>query len=271
MTKHEKLKSCGGNTDWDEVAKMAKDRNKELIEKAPERAKTFYRNIYEFQKSFEKRSATIKDNGETMSQKEFEKWEDLISDELALAEKEGKNGNFGIEQTAECAQHMVTSTNDAELHKTVEAQAGNYYYERMEALRQAIEDSDDEKAKEEIDYLKSFYPAVVEHLDFKYMSPDDVRDYGYDAYEYRRTRVHNDVIKHLNGVNDLARKYHVRPLTIRNFWSSDLVRKDAQTPAIAKVMRYDRDVVEEYYEIAFSSEVRRRKAKQERDMKWNFR
>ncbi|MBQ2623140.1 hypothetical protein IJG12_02345 [Candidatus Saccharibacteria bacterium] len=270
MANHEKLRSKDDNSEWNEVAKMAKDFRKEQINKAPENAKTFYRNVYEYQKSFEKRSATIKANGERMSQKEFETWEDLVADELALAEKEGEKGNFGIEQTAECAQMMVTSTNDAELHKTIEAQAGNYYYERMDALRQAIEKSDDEDKKESLDYLKGFYPAVVEHLDFKYMSPDDVRDYGYDEYESKRTRVHNNVIKHLNGVNDLARKYHVRPLTVRNFWSSDLVRMSAQTPAISKVMRFDRDVVEEYYEIAFSSEVKRRKAKQERDMRWNF-
>jgi hypothetical protein len=204
-----------------------------------------------------------------MSQKEFEKWEDLVADELEMAKKEGEKGNFGIEQTAECAQAMV-NLNDAELNKTVEAQAGNFYYERMVALKQAIEKSDDENTKEDLDFLKDFYPAVAEHLDFKYMSPEDVRNYGYEEYESRRTRVHNSVIKHLNGVNNLAKKYHVRPLTMRNFWSSDLVRMDAQTPAISSVMNYDRKVVEEYYEIAFSSEVKRRKAKRDRDMKWNF-
>lgn len=270
MVNHERPKARGGDSDWDELAKMTKNFRDEQIEKAPDNAKTLYRNIYEYQKSFEKRSATVKANGELMSQKEFEKWEDLVSDELTLAEKEGEKGNFGIEQTAECAQLMVTSTNDAELHKTIEAQAGNFYYERMDALKQAIEDSNDDKAEEDLNYLKDFYPAVVEHLDFKYMSPEDVRNYGYDEYESKRTRVHNDVIKHLNGVNDLAKKYHTRPLTMRNFWSSDLVRMSAQTPAISKVMRYDRDIVEEYYEIAFSSEVKRRKAKQERDMRWNF-
>lgn len=262
MANHEKINSnSGGNSKWDEVAKMAK-------ESKLEQAKHFYGNIREFQKSFETRSRNLKASGDSMSQKEFEKWEDLAGDELKLAERERDKQYLTIEERAECEQNMVATNGN--VSKTIEAQAGNYYYERMDSLKQAIEKEGNENSEEELNYLKDFYPAVVKHLDFKYMTQDDIQSYGYEEYDRKRTRTHNEVIKHLNGINDLARKYHVRPLTFRNFWSSDLVGMDAQTPAISKMMSNDRHTVEEYYEIAFSSEVRRRKAKLERDSFRNY-
>ena len=83
-----------------------------------------------------------------------------------------------------------------------------------------------------------------------------------------RTMAHNNVIKHLNGLNDLARKYHVRPFTVRNFCPSDARPKGKQTPAIADLMTYDRYSVQSYYVIAFSSEERKRQAIQERNNRY---
>ena len=245
-------------TEWDGLAEAVDNFEKQRREMAPQRAKESYRNILGYQRSFEKRNATLKQSGERMSQKEFEKWEDLMGDELKLADREADIGNFTLEQKAEGEQYMITSADDSELHKTIEAQAGNFYYSRMADIKKAIEDAGGDK--EEIKYLNEFYPTVVEHLDFKYMSKEEVRDRGVKETESNRTKAHNDVIKRINGVNDLARKYHVRPLTVRNFLPSDVRRKEDQTPAVSRVMRYDRDIIEEYYEIAFSREVQRREA-----------
>ena len=63
----------------------------------------------------------------------------------------------------------------------------------------------------------------------------------------------------------MARKYHVRPFTIRNFCPSDVRDKKDQTPAVARLMKYDRYVLQSFYVAAFSSEEQRRKAKQERE------
>lgn len=270
MTNGEEL----GNTNSDEPTgweglREAVDRFEERrIDMAPEVTRGAYRNILEYQRSFETRSQTLADSGERMSKKEFEKWEDLVSDEYKRAKREEQNAGFEMQDVAESAQYMITSSVDSELSKTVEAQSAHFYYQRMSDLKEAIDntggDSDD------LEYVKSFYPAVAKHLDFKYMSRDDVANYGFKEYEESRTRSHNGVIEHMNGLNDLARKYGVRPLTFRNFWPSDLKPKDEQTPAEARVLRYDRDIVEEYYAIAFSSEVRRRNAKQARDMKYGF-
>lgn len=254
------------NTGWDGLAEAVDNFEKQRIEMAPRLVMESYKNILGYQRSFEKRNASIKASGERMSKKEFEKWEDLVADELKYAKREADNAGFDMEQIAEGEQYMITSADDRELHKTIEAQAGHFYYERIADLKKAIEDADGDK--EDLQYLKEFYPTVVKHLDFKYIPRDEVKEYGYQAYEDSRTRSHNNVIKHINGINELARQYGVRPLTMRDFWPSDSIRKEEQTPAESRVMRYDRDIVEEYYAIAFSSEVKRRNAKQDQDRRF---
>ena len=95
---------------------------------------------------------------------------------------------------------------------------------------------------------------VYHHVAFKRMTRYEQRSkYGSGGHEYEnaRTNAHNDVIEHLNRLNNLARKYGTTPFTPRNFWKSI---KTKQTDSVARRMRYDRDVVEEYYAIAFSRE-----------------
>lgn len=237
-------------------------------ERAPAEAARLFNEVRDIQQDFAKRSATIQENGETMSQKEFEKWEDAFSYEYDAAQREISSAGLNLDTEAEATQHMVTYTQDSELHKTIEAQAGNFYYERYNALRQVIQSSDNEDAEEDLKYLGGFLSSVERHLDYKYMTPEEVREYGPESYERQRTAAHNNAIEHLNGLNKLAKKYGTRPFTVRNFWPSSIRQKRGQTPAIAKVMRYDRDIVEEYYAIAFSTEVREREAKQRRRLRY---
>lgn len=202
--------------------------------------------------------------------KEFETWENLLGDQLRIIQDKVNFGNLSLEQEAEARHPMITYRKEEELQKTIEAQAANFYHERFDALQQAIKESDSPTKDEDLAYIKNYYGTVVRHLDFKYMDRDEVADYGYEAYESGRTRAHNNTIKHLNGMNNLARKYHTRPFTVRNFWTSDLRRKEDQTPAVADIMRYDRDIVEEYYAIAFSSEVQKREYQQKRNRRYGF-
>ena len=249
--------------EWEKLTSMAEEFNARQTAKAPEVATNFYKSALEVQQDFGRRIQTIESGGGEMEQKEFEKWEDALSNEIGYAKNELQRTDGSLDTIADCEQAMIFSTNDDDLHKTIEAQAGKFYLDRMSALREAIQASDDEKAKSDLEYAKGFYPAVMKHLDFKYMSDNDVRSYGYDQYDLSRTIAHNNAIKHLNGINDLAKKYHVRPFTIRNFWPSDIRSKKDQTPAVSKVMYYDRKLVEEYYDIAFSSEIERIKRSQE--------
>ena len=257
-------------SEWDSLRESVRKFQDEQIEKAPERAAFFYKDVLDIQNDFSRRTVIVQESGKEMERKEFEKWEDAVTDDLGYAKREISRRHMNLDAIAEVSQHMIFSANDAELHKTIEAQAGRFYYERMDALRKAIQETGGENAEKDLDYARNFFPAVMTHLDFKYMTPADVRDYGYDDYERQRTRAHNDAIKHLNGLNDLAKKYHTRPFTVRNFWSSDIREKRGQTPAIQRVMRYDRDIVEEYYAIAFSEEVRKRQNKQNRQIMFGY-
>ena len=107
------------------------------------------------------------------------------------------------------------------------------------------------------------------------MSPQDIRndyDGNWEKYDSDRTFAHNMTIRLLNELNDLARRvYHTTPFTPRNFWTSEKDMKK-QTPAESTRMRYDRDVVEEYYSIAFSEEVLKRNRQLQRQMRgyWLF-
>lgn len=250
---------------WEQNAEKAEQTIKK---EAPKYATEFFKVALDVERDFDHRRQTIESQGGKMSQKEFEKWEDALSNEIGYAERELGKTDKKLEIVAECEQAMIFSANDTELHRTIEAQAGRFYHQRMAALREAIQSSNDENSEANLNYTKDFYGTVMKHLDFKYMNREDIKSYGYEEYENGRTYAHNAAIKHLNGLNRLAKKYHIRPLTVRNFWPSDLRDKSNQTQAVSRIMRYDRDLVEEYYAIAFSSEIQRRNNVQARQMQY---
>ena len=253
------------SNEWDDVAKMAKEVWRQETEKAPEYAADFYRAALDVTKDFDRRKQTLESENQKMSRTEFEKWEDALSDEIGYARKELEKTDNSLETMAECAQYMILTTDEEKTYKTIEAQAGNYYHERSAALKQAIESSGQSESKQDLDSIRKFYYAVVDHLDYRYPMPGEVERRGYEEFEKERTLSHNNLIKAFNDINDLARKYHVRPFTIRNFCPSDAREKKDQTPAVARLMKYDRYVLQSFYIAAFSSEEQQRKAKQERE------
>lgn len=253
------------SNEWDDVAKMAKEVWRQETEKAPDYAADFYRAALDVTKDFDRRRQTLESENQKMSRTEFEKWEDALSDEIGYARKELEKTDNSLETMAECAQYMILTTDEEKTYKTIEAQAGNYYHERSAALKQAIESSGQSESKQDLDSIRKFYYAVVDHLDYRYPMPGEVERRGYEEFEKERTLSHNNLIKAFNDINDLARKYHVRPFTIRNFCPSDAREKKDQTPAVARLMKYDRYVLQSFYIAAFSSEEQQRKAKQERE------
>ncbi len=257
-------------TEWDSLADQVQSLNTKIKTAAPLNAAERFGDALDAEKAFDRRRGALAENGQEMTEKEFERWEDALADDLNYAEAQLTKNSPSLEDIAEAEQKMIFSTNDQELSKTIEAQAGKFYRSRMQSLREAIQQFGGEDMDADLNSASDFYPAVMEHLDFKYMTPEDIHEYGFDRYENNRTRAHNGAIRQLNKINDLAKKYHVRPFTVRNFWTSDLRRKEAQTPAVAKVMRYDRDLVEEYYAIAFSSESERRRKVQEQQSRFGF-
>lgn len=253
------------SNEWDDVAKMAKEVWRQETEKAPDYAADFYRAALDVTRDFDHRRQILESENQKLSRTEFEKWEDALSDEIGYARKELEKTDNSLETMAECAQYMILTTDEEKTYKTIEAQAGNYYHERSAALKQAIESSGQSESKQDLDSIRKFYYAVVDHLDYRYPMPGEVERRGYEEFEKERTLSHNNLIKAFNDINDLARKYHVRPFTIRNFCPSDAREKKDQTPAVARLMKYDRYVLQSFYIAAFSSEEQQRKAKQERE------
>jgi hypothetical protein len=253
---------------WDDIAKMAKEVWRQETAKAPDYAADFYRAALDVTKDFDRRRQTLESENQKMSRTEFEKWEDALSDEIGYAKKELEKTDNTLETMAECAQHMILTTDEEKTYKTIEAQAGNYYHERSAALKQAIESSGQSEAEKDLNSIREFYFAVIDHLDYRYMESEKIFSMGVKEFDKQRTMAHNNVIKHLNELNYLARKYHVRPFTIRNFCPSDVRPKEKQTPTVADLMAYDRYSVQSYYVIAFSSEERKRQAIQERNSRY---
>ena len=253
------------SNEWEDVAKLAKESWNKESDHATDYAADFYRAALDVTRDFDRRRQTLESENQKMSRTEFEKWEDALSDEIGYARKELEKTDNSLETMAECAQYMILTTDEEKTYKTIEAQAGNYYHERSAALKQAIESSGQSESKQDLDSIRKFYYAVVDHLDYRYPMPGEVERRGYEEFEKERTLSHNNLIKAFNDINDLARKYHVRPFTIRNFCPSDAREKKDQTPAVARLMKYDRYVLQSFYIAAFSSEEQRRKAKQERE------
>lgn len=253
------------SNEWEDVAKLAKESWNKESDHATDYAADFYRAALDVTRDFDRRRQALESEDQKMSKTEFEKWEDALSDELEFAGDELEKTDNTLETMAECAQYMILTTDEEKTYKTIEAQAGNYYHERSAALKQAIESSGQPESKQDLDSIRKFYYAVVDHLDYRYPMPGEVERRGYEEFEKERTLSHNNLIKSFNDINDLARKYHVRPFTIRNFCPSDARDKKDQTPAVARLMKYDRYVLQSFYIAAFSSEEQRRKAKQERE------
>ena len=253
------------SNEWEDVAKLAKESWNKESDHATDYAADFYRAALDVTRDFDRRRQALESEDQKMSKTEFEKWEDALSDELEFAGDELEKTDNTLETMAQCAQYMILTTDEEKTYKTIEAQAGNYYHERSAALKQAIESSGQPESKQDLDSSRKFYYAVVDHLDYRYPMPGEVERRGYEEFEKERTLPHNNLIKSFNDINDLARKYHVRPFTIRNFCPSDARDKKDQTPAVARLMKYDRYVLQSFYIAAFSSEEQRRKAKQERE------
>lgn len=238
-------------------------------------ARWYARQACDTQKAFKSRIQKINESNEKMSQKEFEKWEDEYKEDYDKATKKlySVNSNFGT--YCDVMKETVAYPGYAQeelLHDTIEARAGEYYYERKDALKNAIDSADisDEEKKGYLEKMDDFVASVFKHIDFKYITREEQLDYGSERYDDDRTRAHNAAIRNLNTINDVARKFKVRPFTARNFSPSDVVSRNRQTPAQATIFRYDRDIVEEYYAIAFSDRVNQAKRRLERDMRFGF-
>lgn len=242
----------------------------------PENDAIFHaKEAHDTQIIFGKRIQKLAESETKMTQKEFEKWEDEYAEEYTKAESKIYEANPSYDKYCEVMSSAIVypgGGREKDLHNTVEAQAGNYYFDRKDALAEAINDSDksDDEKKAELAKIDDFISAVYDHIDYKYMGRDEQLDFGPERYDAARTLAHNQAIRCLNNINDLARTYGTRPFTPRNFNPSDVVSRSSQTRDEALVFRYDRDIVEEYYAIAFADKEQRAKARLERNLRYGI-
>ena len=223
----------------------------EIKNNALERAERHFAEIKDTQIDFARRMNKIAESGGEMTEKEFGRWEAEVADQIKWAYDEVHRGGMNLDQTAEAAARMVAYQDNPHIYGTIESKAGMFYRERNDVLYQAVENGNRPSKEQDLELIYGFTPAVMRHLQYRYMTPTEVADYGYKEYDAERTAAHNDLIRHLNALNNLARKYGVQPLTPRNFWTSDIRAKEDQTPAMRSVMSYDRASVEGYATNAF--------------------
>jgi hypothetical protein len=209
-----------------------------------------------------------------MTEKEFMIWEDDLTFDLKLQQKEIENleryspgFSFKTAEVAKATDPMIAyrGVNNPEVAKTIEAQAGHYYDERKRALLEAITNSDkpEEEKQEDRRYIIGFWKLVVTHVDYKHKKNafSDVSEGR--AYDHARTEAHDAAVNGLNKLNDLAEKYGTRRFTVRNFWDSK--KRIGTSQETIDRTRYDRDIVEEYYAIAFEYEIDEEIAKRTRE------
>ena len=214
------------------------------------------RETSEIEKDFINYIKEKKSDNEEISEAEFEKWENALSDNINHAEQALRKTDYKLETIANSQQKLTLGIPS---DKTIEAKAGKFYDQRIKLLTETIDSSNDENTEKDLQYISDFYPRVIRYIERKYSSPEEQIDWfgNYQEVDKAIVSAHNDVIKHLNGLNDLAKKYHVRPFTVRNFLPSDAVLKERQTQAIQDIMQLDRYIVVDYCRTAFPSEFER--------------
>lgn len=242
-----------GANGWDTLREQRESILDEQARIAPEEIVNFYKQAREAEWDFSKRSAELKESGEEMSQKEFEKWEDAVSDELGYAQREMENCISDQQSNIQITDAMI-------LPGAIEIQAGQYFRQRKDALMQAIQTANSASAEQDMEEVKNFYPTVGNYLELRFIPKNETLDRFNSLEEYAREReyAHNQVIKSLNGLNSLAKQYHTRPLTSRNFLPSDTVperMKHIPSEMVDNLHAHDREIVENYCFAAFRDKV----------------
>ena len=242
----------GQEMPWDDLTNAIIKTKQEWKNATFERAIRHFAEIYDIEMDFAKRNKSIIAAGGEMSREEFERWEDAITKELESGEDETAKGAMSLDKKAEAMQNMIAYRIDVKINKTIEAQAGKYYTDRDNELRLAIREIGGVDAENDLPYLNRLRPIVNALHEYKDMTPDEIKKYGIDAYERQRTKIHDEIIRHINDLNRLSLKYGTRTFTPRDFWADGICEKNKQTPSIKAIIHYDYCIVEEYCAFAFN-------------------
>lgn len=223
----------------------AKEKIEEWKKESFESALFFAKDAGDTEKSFQR---SLEKHENSMSKNEFEFWERDYSRTLNRA-RDNMNEAGVYRFTKESTPVESEFSEKVPPSKTIEAYAGKFFNERFSNLYNAIRKANNPEAQEEIALLNSFEDKVFAHVDTKFV-PGNSAEYLSD-----RMSKHNEVIKTLNDMNVLARKYGTTTFTARDFFPCSYESQDGLTQAQVHIASYDRDVVESYYKNAFSKDI----------------
>ncbi|MBQ2637862.1 hypothetical protein IJG10_01920 [Candidatus Saccharibacteria bacterium] len=249
------------------AASEATDVRELLRRRALEDVNLYTKDIKETQKTFATRLKNLESEGKAfMPRKEFEVWEADFADRWEKVKSSLEKSGAGADRfsAAKLEDQMIPpqyrGQDNPNLGLTIEAQSGRYFGSRYVQLLRAISEAPADKKASAEAILKHFDQSVDEHLNYKYMPPDERQSFSGQQYWAERSRAHNEVIETLNKMNALAEEYGVKRFTPRDFWSGNFAPdKSRRTPEVEDRIQYDRGIVEAFYDYAFSSDVARRK------------
>lgn len=203
----------------------------------------------------------IRESSRPMSKDEFEKWEDEYMDSRNKVKEAELRMQGDMRTNLTIEERMNLGINP---DNTIDARAGDYFNERIKALREAIGKSGGDSNGAKI--INDFYKTITRHI--LYRTPgfhDMTRLDKLAQLEDDREAAHDQVIKYLNQLNSMAEKYGVRRFTPSDFYTSEI--KGSYGIVGKSRSGFDRDVVEAYYSRALSGEIEDEKRKEEKILK----
>lgn len=266
-------KPTSSNSNEDSSWEFSEEEKQQFLErkKASElpSIEIFSENIKDLELGFAEQLQKSQKRGEKeMPKKEFLYWEQELRDEWLRLEKSfDRAGIYDYKEQARLSDSLIPNSyrgvDSPNVFKTIEAQSGNFYDDRRFELLQAINNSDDPEKEKDKEVIREFAGKVFAHVD--YVNTDnrfsDVNEGR--SYDISRTAIHDDAIRCLNRLNDLAEKYGTTRFTPRNFWTSDKRSEEVREAKDRAI--YDRDIFEAYYYYAFRYDIEQELAKKSRD------
>lgn len=165
-----------------------------------------------------------------------------------------KEAEYDACYTSKYEKDREESIGAVNYHMSVEVYAGNFYYERKNALKQKILQNENlEERDKHLKILGDLHDKVCAHIECK--RDFELKSKDVDAFDEARKNAHNSLIRNMNQVNNLADEYGVRRLTFRNF----LINDEKNYNKAYDIYRdtdarydFDRSSVEKYTMIAFA-------------------
>ncbi len=139
--------------------------------------------------------------------------------------------------------------------ETIEAATGIFYEERAKALNQQISANEqNENTAADQAVLRQTWRKVMDYIeaatDYDFLHRD------YTSYQNIRRACHNNMIRQLNNLNQLAEKYGTARFTPRDFMTNDFSydqRRDHNGQLNLRA-NYDRETVLAYFRTVFESD-----------------